>query len=104
MPPKAEIEWTQGNLRIYDDGSYAEGSPHSFFLSITTDGDRVIIKGLRVDDERFTWQHMKAIERALWIQGFRVAEWERVHGRGRRSYMIRQRRSEGLHGQPQYIL
>jgi hypothetical protein len=92
MPPKAEIEWMMAGLRVYDEGSYAEGSPHALYVSLTCDRDRVLIKGLRMDGERFNRGHLRAIERALYAAGFRIAVWERAKGIVRRSYPIKDER------------
>jgi hypothetical protein len=77
---KAVLEINAATIRVFSDDARF-GDPFEFALFIVGDEDTAIIKGLRLDDQRFTVRHRTAIMKCLLDAGFTRAIWHRwKHG------------------------
>lgn len=73
---KAYLEISSAVIRIFPDhASY--GDVFDFALFVVGDEDTAILKGLRMDDRRFTVHHKRAIIHCLKRHGFARASWDR---------------------------
>ena len=88
---KAFIEISSAVIRILpDDAVY--GDPYEFAVFVVGDEDTAILKGLKMDDRRFTLHHTRAIARCLREAGFNRMAWDRYkvgeNGREKRKFVL----------------
>jgi hypothetical protein len=72
----AIMEINAATIRVFCDGARF-GDPFEFALFIVGDEDTAIIKGLKLDDQKFTARHRTAIMKCLIEAGFTRAVWHR---------------------------
>jgi hypothetical protein len=72
----AIMEINAATIRVFCDGARF-GDPFEFALFIVGDEDTAIIKGLKLDDQKFTVRHRSAIMKCLIEAGFSKAVWHR---------------------------
>lgn len=73
---QAFLEVSSGIIRVISDGA-TYGDVYDFAIFFVGDEDTAILKGLRIDDRRFTIRHKRAIVRCLKQAGFKRACWDR---------------------------
>ena len=73
---KAYLEISSAIIRVLPDNA-TYGDVFDFALFVTGDEDTAILKGLRMDDRRFTVHHKRAIIQCLKQAGFARACWDR---------------------------
>lgn len=73
---KAYLEIASAVIRVFQDNS-SYGDIFDFSIFLVGDEDTAILKGLRMDDRRFTAQHKRAIIQCLKSHGFARASWDR---------------------------
>jgi hypothetical protein len=73
---KAFLEINAGVIRVMGD-AHNYGDVYDFALFVVGDEDTAILKGLRMDDQRFTVHHKRAIMRCLKDAGFNRMCWDR---------------------------
>jgi hypothetical protein len=76
---KAYLEISSAVIRIFPENS-SYGDIFDFALFVVGDEDTAILKGLRLDDRRFTVHHKRAIIQCLKRYGFARACWDRYRG------------------------
>lgn len=72
----AIMEINAATIRVFCEGARF-GDPFEFALFIVGDEDTAIIKGLKLEDQKFTVRHKTAIMKCLLEAGFSKAVWHR---------------------------
>jgi hypothetical protein len=73
---QAILEINAATIRVFAEGARF-GEPFEFALFVVGDEDTAIIKGLKLEDQKFTVQHKAAIMKCLIEAGFSRAVWHR---------------------------
>jgi hypothetical protein len=73
---RAIMEINAATIRVFCEGADF-GDPFEFAFFVVGDEGTAIIKGLKVDDQKFTIRHKTAIMKCLIEAGFSKAVWHR---------------------------
>ena len=88
---QAFLEINAAVIRVFPENS-TYGEVFDFALFVVGDEDTAILKGLRMDDRRFTVHHKRAIMRCLKEAGFNRLRWDRYRmtetGREKRNFVL----------------
>ena len=88
---RAIMEINAATIRVFSEGAQF-GDPFEFALFVVGDEGTAIIKGMKLDDQLFTFRHRTAIMKCLLEAGFTRAVWHRWRigptGRERKEFSL----------------